>query len=96
MNKKDKECLSHFHDQFEHQWKLNQSARDNYDDDFEHYVGYRNPDSYPLVYSLFFPQLLPRILTMLSRMLEQLYQGGLIISLAYGPENGPMLKERPV
>jgi hypothetical protein len=76
MNKKDKECLSHFHDQFEHQWKLNQSARDNYDDDFEHYVGYRNPDSYPLAYSLFFPQLLPRILTMLSRMLEQLYQGG--------------------
>ena len=57
-------------------WDLNQKTRENYDDDLEFFTGYRNEADYPLAYNMTFPQLLPRIMTMLSRMLEQLYQGG--------------------
>jgi hypothetical protein len=58
------------------QWDLNEYYRTQYDEDFEYYVDYRNEDDYPLAYDMFFPLLLPRIMTMLARMLGQLYQGG--------------------
>jgi len=76
MNKRDTEAFKHFLTIYKHQYDLNQQARDNYDDDLEYYVQYRNENDYPLAYNMTFPQLLPRILNMLSRMLEQLYQGG--------------------
>jgi len=76
MNIKEEEALKFFLKAYKHQWDLNQSYREQYDDDLEYYTGYRNESEYPLAYNMTFPQLLPRIMTMLSRMLEQLYQGG--------------------
>ena len=76
MNKRDEEACKHFLKAYKHQWDLNQTARDSYDNDLEYYTGYRNESDYPLAYNMTFPQLLPRIMTMLSRMLEQIYQGG--------------------
>lgn len=76
MNERDKEACKHFLLHYKHQWDLNQQARDNYDDDLEYFTGYRDENDYPLAYNMTFPQLLPRIMTMLARMLEQIYQGG--------------------
>lgn len=76
MVKREKEALRYFLKGFKHQWDLNADYRAEYDDDLEYYTGYRNESDYPLAYNMTFPQLLPRIMTMLSRMLEQIYQGG--------------------
>jgi len=76
MNKKDTEALDHFLSAYKSQWDLNQYYRDQYDDDYNHYICQREDTGSPLAYNLSFPQLLPRIITMLSKMLEQLYQGG--------------------
>lgn len=76
LTEREKDCLNHFYTMFEHQWKLNDIYRTQYDEDLEYYIGYRDEKKYPLFYNMFFPQLLPRILTMLGRMLEQIYQGG--------------------
>lgn len=76
LSEREKECLSHFYKMFEHQWNLNEEYRDQYDEDLEYYIGFRHQERYPIFYNMFFPQLLPRILTMLGRMLEQIYQGG--------------------
>ena len=76
MNDNEEKALKHFLTAYKHQWDLNQKARENYDEDLEFYTGYRNVDDYPLAYNMTFPQLLPRIMTMMSRMLEQIYQGG--------------------
>jgi len=76
MNNREKEACKHFLLHYKHQWDLNQQARDNYDDDLEYFTGYRDENDYPLAYNMTFPQLLPRIMTMLARMLEQIYQGG--------------------
>jgi hypothetical protein len=65
---------NHFYKAFDHQWKLNQYYRTQYDEDIEYYVGYRPEEDYPLAFNMTFPLLLPRITNMLSRMLEQLYQ----------------------
>jgi hypothetical protein len=76
MTKREDEALKHFIKAYKHQWDLNEYYRTQYDEDFEYYVDYRNEDDYPLAYDMFFPLLLPRIMTMLARMLGQLYQGG--------------------
>jgi hypothetical protein len=76
MNEQEKRCHGHFKKMFDHQWGLNQKYRDQYDDDLEYYVGNRDEAAYPLQYKLTFPQLLPRVLSMLSKMLEHIYQGG--------------------
>ena len=76
MKQREETAFKHFIKAYKHQWDLNQYARTNYDEDLEYYVNYRNEDDYPLAYDMFFPLLLPRIQTMLARMLGQLYQGG--------------------
>lgn len=76
MNEKDKQAFKHFLSAYKTQWDLNEYYRTQYDDDLEHYLCYRRDTDYPLAYNMYFPQLLPRVTTMLSRMLEQLYQGG--------------------
>ena len=76
MNKREDVAFEHFIRAYKHQWDLNSYARENYDEDLEYYINYRNDDEYPLAYDMFFPLLLPRIQTMLARMLGQLYQGG--------------------
>jgi len=75
MKKRDEQAYKHFLAQFEHQWDLCRESRDAYDEDLEYYVGYRNENDYPNAYNMTFPQLLPRIMTMLARMLGQIYQG---------------------
>jgi len=75
MKKRDEQAFKHFLAAYKHQWDLNKEARDAYDEDLEYYVGYRNESDYPNAYNMTFPQLLPRIMTMLARMLGQIYQG---------------------
>jgi len=76
MNKRETEAFKHFIKAYDYQWEMNHEYREQYDDDLEYYIGYRDPSKYPLAYNMTFPQLLPRIMTMLGRMLEQVYQGG--------------------
>jgi len=76
MNKRDEQALKYFLEAYKTQYDLNQYYRDQYDEDLEYYVGYRDETKYPLAYDMTFNQLLPRIMTMASRMMGQLYQGG--------------------
>ena len=76
MKKNEERAFRHFLKAYKHQYDLNSYARTNYDDDMEHYTGYRPQNTYPLPYSEYFNKLLPKIMTILSKFLEQLYQGG--------------------
>lgn len=76
MRKMDLEAFKHFMGAYKQQWDLNKYYRTQYDEDLEMYLGYRPGNRYPFAYSEFFNKLLPRSLTILSKMLEQLYQGG--------------------
>ena len=70
----DAECFQHFMKVYKHQWDLNQYFRDGYDEDLEYYLGYRNENRYPLAYNISFNKILPRILQVMSRFMDQLYQ----------------------
>jgi hypothetical protein len=76
MTNREFECFSHFLKAYKHQWDMNQYARDNYDEDIEYYLSYRDNNDFPMAYNMSFNKLLPRIFTVLSRHLEQLYQAG--------------------
>jgi len=66
---------------YKDQWDRNAKTRENYDEDLETYVGYRNASSYPLVYNESFNRILPIIYTILSRFMDQLYQSGNVVSV---------------
>lgn len=70
----DDECYKHFISTYKHQWDLNQYFREGYDNDLEYYLGYRNEQRYPLAYNISFNKILPRILQVMSRFMDQLYQ----------------------
>jgi hypothetical protein len=70
----DEECFKHFIQLYKQQWDLNQYFRDEYDEDLEYYLGYRNETRYPLAYNISFNKILPRILQTMSRFMDQLYQ----------------------
>jgi len=76
MTDREFECFSHFLKAYKFNWDQNQYARDNYDEDLEFYLSYRNEADYPLAFNMSFNKLLPRIMTVLSRFMEQLYQAG--------------------
>jgi len=76
MKEKELEAFKFFLAAHQHNWKLNQYYREWYDEDLEFYRSYRNETKYPLAYNLSFNKLLPRIFTMLSRFMSQLYQAG--------------------
>ena len=76
MREREKACLKHFMAAYKHQWDLNQYYRTWYDEDLEFYRGYRDKDKYPLAYNISFNKLLPRVMTVLSRFMDQLYQAG--------------------
>jgi hypothetical protein len=76
MNKKDTEAFKFFLQAWKTNWDLNQYARDWYDEDLEFYRGYRKGTDYPFAYNLSFNKLLPRVYTVLSQFMEQLYQAG--------------------
>lgn len=74
MNKRDKEALDHFMKVYRHQYKLNSYFREQYDEDLDYYTGYIDEDVYPLQFSMSFNKLLPRIMTILAKFMEHLYQ----------------------
>ena len=74
MTDREFECFSHFIKAYKYNWDLNDYARDNYDEDLEFYLNYRNDADFPLAFNMSFNKLLPRIFTVLSRFMEQLYQ----------------------
>ena len=76
MTKNEKRAFRHFIKAYKHQYDLNSYARSNYDEDLEFYTGYRPQNRYPLPYSESFNKLLPKIQTILSKFMEQMYQGG--------------------
>ena len=76
MNQRDEEAIRHFLPAYEHLYQLNSYARANYDEDLEYYTSYRPSNRYPLAFSESFNKLLPKIMTILSRFMDQLYQAG--------------------
>lgn len=81
MNKKETEIFRHLMARYKDQWDRNQYNRDNYDEDLEYYVGYRNKNDYPLAYNETFNRVLPIIYTILSRFMDQMYQTSNIVSV---------------
>lgn len=74
--KREKEALQHFLKAYKHQWDLNRYMRDNYDEDLEYYASYRPSLRHPTYYNDSYNKLLPKIMTILSRFMDQLYQAG--------------------
>jgi hypothetical protein len=66
---------------YKSQWDMNQKTRSNYDEDLECYLGYRNPQDYPLAFNESFNRILPIIYTILSRFMDQIFQSGNIVSV---------------
>lgn len=81
MNERDETIFKHLMLKYKEHWDLNQYARTNYDSDLEYYRGYRNTADYPLAYNENFNRILPIIFTILARFMDQLYQGGNIVSV---------------
>ena len=81
MNKKETEIYEYLMKLYKDYWDRNQYNRENYDEDLEYYVGYRNNNNYPLAYNNVFNRILPIIHTLLSRFMDQLYQSGNIVSI---------------
>ncbi len=75
------EILKYLMARYKDQWDRNSYMREQYRTDLETYVSYRNPGDYPLAYNENFNRVLPIINTILSRFMDQLYQGGNIVSV---------------
>lgn len=74
MNSDDMVAFKHFIAAYKDQWDLNDYYRKQYDDDLEYYLGYRDASQYPMDFNMTFNKLLPRVMTVLSRMMDQIYQ----------------------
>ena len=81
IKKKEEEIFKHLMKQYKDYWDRNQYNRTNYDEDLEYYLGYRNQAKYPLAYNEVFNRILPIIYTLLSKFMDQLYQGGNVVSV---------------
>jgi hypothetical protein len=81
MNDRDLQAFKYFMSMWKQQWDLNQYYRGWYDEDLEFYRGYRDPTKQPLLYNLSFNKLLPRVFTVLSRFMSQLYQSSDFVSV---------------
>ena len=67
--------------QYKIQYDLNGYNRDNYDENLEYYLSYRNSQEYPLAFNESFNKILPIIYTILSRFMDQMYQTSNIVSV---------------
>lgn len=76
MKRREQEAVKYFLKAWKTNWDLNRYYRNWFDEDMEAYRGYRDQSETPYLYNLSFNKLLPRVMTVLSRMMEQLYQGG--------------------
>jgi len=82
MNKeKEKEIFRVLLRRYKDHWDRNQYNRENYNEELEYYLGYRNAQVYPLAYNHVFNRILPIIYTILSRFMDQLYQTSNIVSI---------------
>ena len=81
MNKRDETIYKHLMEQYKFHWDKNQYYRTEHDTCMEYYRGYRNAGDYPLIYNTSFNRILPIIHTLLSRFMDQLYQGNNIVSV---------------
>ncbi|MFX0194533.1 MAG: hypothetical protein ACFFCW_00300 [Candidatus Hodarchaeota archaeon] len=81
MNQRDERIFKHFMERYKFHWDKNQYYRTNHDENLEYYRGYRNTADYPLAYNENFNRILPIIYTILSRYMDQLYQGSNIVSV---------------
>jgi len=81
MNKRDTEIFRILLQRYKDQWDRNLYNRENYDEELEYYLGYRNASFYPLAYNHVFNRILPIIYTILSRFMDQLYQTSNIVSI---------------
>ncbi len=81
MNERETEIFKYLMKAYQDQWDRNAYARRDYDSDLQAYIGYRNPQQYPLAYNESFNKILPIIYTILSRQMSQLYQGGNIVAV---------------
>lgn len=76
MSQRDQEAFEHFLKAYKSQWDLNEYYRTQHDEDMEYYLSYRDASQYPTEFNIFFNKLMPRIQTVLSRFMDQLYQAG--------------------
>ena len=81
MNRRDEAIYRDVMRRYKEQYDRNQYARTNYDEDLEYYRGYRNHADYPLAYNENFNRILPIVQTLMSRFMDQLYQGPNIVSV---------------
>jgi hypothetical protein len=81
MNPRDEAIFKHFMQAYKFHWDKNQYYRTNHDEHLEFYRGYRNAADSPLAYNESFNRILPIIYTIMSRYMDQLYQGSNIVSV---------------
>jgi hypothetical protein len=81
MNQQDREIFKSLMARYKHQYDANYKTRDNYDEDLEYYLGYKDPTKTPLAYNESFNRILPVIYTILSRFMDQMFQSGNVISV---------------
>lgn len=81
MNKKLTAIFQHLMKMYKDQYDRCADYRKQHDEDQETYLGYRDPNDYPLVYNESFNKVLPIIYTLLSRFMDQTYQTNNIVSV---------------
>ena len=81
MNDRDEAIFKHLMERYKFQWDKNEYARTQHDESLEYYRGYRNPVDFPLAYNENFNRILPIIHTILSRFMDQVYQGSNLVSV---------------
>jgi len=81
ISEREQEIFKVLIQRYKTQWDMNRKTRENYDEDLEYYLGYRNPNDYPLAFNESFNRILPIIYTILSRFMDQIFQSGNIVAV---------------
>lgn len=81
MTEQDREIFKSLMARYKYNYDANYKTRQNYDEDLEYYLGYKNPQDTPLAYNESFNRILPIIYTILSRFMDQIFQSGNIVSV---------------
>ena len=81
MTEQDREIFKSLMSRYKYNYDANYKTRQNYDEDLEYYIGYKNPQQTPLAYNESFNRILPVIYTILSRFMDQMFQSGNVVSV---------------
>ena len=76
MTKREESAFRFFLAQHKQNQDRNRYYHNWYNEDLEIYRGYRQEHETPMAYNLSFNKLMPRVHTVMSRFMDQLYQGG--------------------